>query len=421
MKKKKILLLSDHLLSTSGVGCQSRFLSLGLAEKGDWMIRQLGAAIKHENYDMAQPHPDILIKPVDGFGDRDTIRQLLAVEKPDVLLLFTDPRFFVWIWQMEDEIHQVCPIAYWHVWDNDPYPEFNNVFYQSTDLINCHSYKTYELVSERHPTKTNFIPHALPEDIYFPMKPEEVLKNKKLLLGEDRLDHFTGIWINRNAKRKRPNDVLMSWKMFLDDLEKKHGHRNATLIMHTDPFDQEGPNLQSTMELLGIVNNVTISAQRIDFNQMNILHNISDFCVNIALNEGFGLTTLESMQCGKPIIALKTGGLTRQVVDHRDGSENGIALDPDVRSLVGSQMVPYIYEDYCKNESTSEAFMKMYDLGPEGRKKLGQKAREYVLSEFKLQKTVDLWDESLTKLIEDWKNDREKIYKPWRMKEMSGK
>ena len=154
---------------------------------------------------------------------------------------------------------------------------------------------------------------------------------------------------------------------------------------------------------------------------MNILHNISDFCVNIALNEGFGLTTLESMQCGKPIIALKTGGLTRQVVDHRDGSENGIALDPDVRSLVGSQMVPYIYEDYCKNESTSEAFMKMYELGPEGRKKLGQKAREYVLSEFKLQKTVDLWDESLTKLIEDWKNDREKIYKPWRMKEMSGK
>ncbi len=83
MQKKKILLLSDHLLSTSGVGCQSRFLSLGLAEKGDWMIRQLGAAIKHENYDMAQPHPDILIKPVDGFGDRDTIRQLLAVENLD--------------------------------------------------------------------------------------------------------------------------------------------------------------------------------------------------------------------------------------------------------------------------------------------------------------------------------------------------
>ena len=80
-----------------------------------------------------------------------------------------------------------------------------------------------------------------------------------------------------------------------------------------------------------------ISAQRIEFEHMNILHNISDFCINISLNEGFGLSTLESMQCGNPIIAIKTGGLTRQVVDHRDGSENGFALDPDCRSLVGSQ------------------------------------------------------------------------------------
>jgi hypothetical protein len=29
---------------------------------------------------------------------------------------------------MEDEIHQICPITYWHVWDNDPYPAFNDEF-----------------------------------------------------------------------------------------------------------------------------------------------------------------------------------------------------------------------------------------------------------------------------------------------------
>ena len=420
MQKKKILMLSDHMLSTSGVGCQSRFLALGLANKGTWTIRQLGAAIKHESYDISSPHTEIVIKPVDGFGDRDTLRQLLAVEKPDVLLLFTDPRFFVWVWQMEDEIHQVCPIAYWHVWDNDPYPEFNSVFYQSTDLINCHSYKTYELVSNRYPGKTNFIPHSLPEDVFFPLEESAIKMHKKQLLGEDRVDHFTGIWINRNAKRKRPNDLLVSWKLFLDELEKKHGHKKATLIMHTDPNDIEGPNLYTTMELLGIQDNVFISSQRIEFEHMNILHNISDFCINISLNEGFGLSTLESMQCGNPIIALKTGGLTRQVVDHRDGSENGFALEPDCRSLVGSQMVPYIYEDYCTNENTAAALMKMYEEGPEGRQKLGQKSREYVKSEFSLGTTIDLWDESLTKLIDDWKNNREKIYTPWRMKEMRG-
>ena len=417
MKKMKILMLSDHMLSTSGVGCQSRFLSFGLVNKGKWEIKQLGAAMKHENYDLACPHADIMIKPVDGFGDRDSLRQLLATEKPDVLFLFTDPRFFMWVWQMEDEIHQVCPIAYWHVWDNDPYPAFNSMFYEGTDLINCHSFKTFELVSKHFPEKTNFIPHALPEELYFPMTSEDKKKHKLTLLGKDREDHFVGIWINRNAKRKRPNDVMMSWKLFLDNLEKKHGHRNATLIMHTDPRDQEGPNLFVSADVIGVKDDVFFSPQRIEFEQMNVLHNISDFCINIALNEGFGLPTLEAMQCGNPIIAQKTGGLTRQVVDHRDESENGFALDPDVRSMVGSQMVPYIYEDYCTNEKTADAMMKMYELGPEGRDKIGKKARAYVQSEFNLKNTIDRWDETLTDLIENWRKNKGNE-RNWKIKEL---
>ena len=32
MSKKKVLVLSDHALSTSGVGCQTRFLIEGLIE-----------------------------------------------------------------------------------------------------------------------------------------------------------------------------------------------------------------------------------------------------------------------------------------------------------------------------------------------------------------------------------------------------
>jgi glycosyltransferase involved in cell wall biosynthesis len=420
MEKKKILMLSDHMLSTSGVGCQSRYLANGLVEKGCWSIRQLGAAIKHEDYRLGQPHPDILIKPVDGFGNRDMIRQLLAIEKPDLLLLFTDPRFFIWVWEMEDEIHQTCPIAYWHVWDNEPFPAYNNAFYASTDLINCHSHLTYRLVSEHHPNKTNFIPHALPQDIFKPINSGEAKTKRKQLLGDDRADHFVGLWINRNAKRKRPNDVLASWKIFLDELEAKYGHRKATLIMHTDPHDQEGPNLIEAMGMLGLNNNVFFSTARISFEDMNVLHNVSDFCVNIALNEGFGLPTLEAMQAGKPIIAQKTGGLTRQVVDHRDGSENGIALDPDVRTLVGSQMVPYIYEDYCSNEKTAAAYMKLYELGPEGRDKLGEKARQYALSEFNLQDTIEKWHQTMWNLSEEWKSNKEKIYPPYRMKKMNG-
>jgi len=399
-------MISDHALSTSGVGVQSRFLITGLVEKGEWSVRQLGAAIKHADYSTIKVNDDFIIKPIDGFGNRDMLRLVLAQEKPDLLLIFTDPRFFLWLFEMEDEVHQICPIAWWHVWDNYPIPKYNYPLYEATDAINCHSHLTYEMCATDFPEKTRFIPHALPQNMYFPIPEAAAHQLKGQILGTNRLDHFVGFWINRNAKRKRPNDLLMAWKIFLELLEEKHGHRKATLLLHTDPLDAEGPNLFATTERLGIVNDVFFSRDRLEFDKINVLHNIADFYTNISFAEGFGLGTLEAMQCGKPIIATKTGGMTRQVVDHRDGTENGIGLDIELKTLVGRQQVPYIYEDYASVESIVNAFLKMYEMGPEKRRKLGQKARDYVLSEFALQNTIDAWHDSLNDTIEKHKSTK---------------
>ena len=412
--KKKILLLSDHMLSVSGVGTQSRHLVEGLVKKGKWSFRQLGAAIKHSNYDTIVVNPDIIIKPIDGFGDRDTLRLILAQEKPDAVMIFTDPRFFIWLFEMEDEIHQVCPIVWWHVWDNRPTPVFNNPLYEATDLINCHSYLTYEMCKENFPEKTNFVPHGVPKDVFFPLSPEEKMSYRDMILGPDKRDHFVAIWVNRNAKRKRSNDVIVAWSQFLNELEKKHGHRKASLIMHTDPFDQEGPNLVYVSNQYGVGQNVIFSKDRIDFNKMNVLYNISDFCLNISFAEGFGLGTLEAMQSGIPIVAIKTGGLTRQVVDHRDGTENGVALPVEFTTIVGSQQVPSIAEDYVSCQTVANAMMKLHDMGEVERKNLGMKARNYALSEFSLDKTIDMWDETLERTIENWK----KNYNRWRHDEI---
>lgn len=403
-KKYKILMLSDHALSTSGVGTQSRHLIQGLIQKGCWSVRQFGAAIKHENYDTTVLNDDFVIKPVDGFGSPELLRVTLATEKPDLLFLFTDPRFFHWVWEMEDEIHQICPIAYWHVWDNRPTPRFNDVLYESTDLINCHSHLTYEMVKENFPDKTNFVPHSLPEELFFPLGKHAKHAYRRQLLGPERQDHFVAFWMNRNAKRKRPNDVLLAWKLFMDML-KKEGKSDATLVMHTDPNDSEGPNLEITSDMLDIRDSVFFSNQRVDFEKINVLHNMCDVVFNIAYAEGFGLGTLEAMQAGTPIIAVKTGGLTRQVVDHRDGSENGIALPVEVQTLVGSQSVPYIYEDYVSPETTAKALYEMYSMDPRERETLGQKARDYVLSEFAYQDTIDKWNDTMIDLIKNWKHE----------------
>ena len=408
MHKKKILVLSDHALSTSGVGTQTRHLINGLVAKGEWTFRQFGAAMKHADYRTVIVNDDFIIKPIDGFGTKDMLRVTLATEKPDLILIFTDPRFFGWLFEMEDEIHQICPIAWWHVWDNLPKPTFNAPFYEATDLINCHSYLTYELCKQDFPEKTNFVPHALPNDLFFPLSEAQRSAKRQEILGKKK-DNFILFWVNRNARRKRPSDVVEAWSIFRRKIESE-GRSDATLLMHTDPLDQEGPNLYEIVKLYGVEDSVVFSTDRIDFNKMNDLHNISDACINISYAEGFGLATLEAMQCGKPIIATKTGGSTRQVVDHRDGSENGVALPVDFRTCVGSQVVPYIYEDYTSNATTAAAIEKLYRLTSDERRLLGEKAYNYAKSEFDYQKTIDMWHETLNKTIGSWKEN----YKSWK-------
>lgn len=408
-KKLKVLVLSDHALSTSGVGTQTRHLIDGLLKKDTWTFRQFGAALKHTDYRTIVVNDDFIIKPIDGFGSPELLRVTLATEKPDVLFIFTDPRFFVWLFEMEDEIHQVCPIVWWHVWDNYPYPEFNDVFYQSTDLLNCHSHMTYTMIKDRYPKKTNFIPHAIPKELFYRLDKLTSQQRKIELLGAGRHDHFVGIWINRNAKRKRPSDVLNSWKIFLDNLEKEKGHRKATLIMHTEPTDNEGPNLFKVSEMLGLQNNVFFSRERIDFEQMNTLYNISDFCINISYAEGFGLGTLEAMMTGTPIIAAKTGGMTRQVVDYRDNTQNGVALEIKQKTLVGSQNVPYIYEDYSSCEDAAAGIMKLYKMSDDEKCVLSDKVLKYATEEFSLEKTVDSWHNTMLDTVKNWN----KKYKSW--------
>lgn len=408
-KKYKIITLCDHPMSSSGVGVQAGALINGLIRTDKYTFRSLGGALKHADYKIAQPHPDLIIKPVDGFGTKEELLHLLLTEQPDAVFLFTDPRQFMWVWEMSDEIRQICPIVYWHVWDNDPYPAYNKIWYDSTDLINCLSHKTYELIQPHFPEKTHYVPHAFPREAYYPL-PKEVIAQENVQKFGPKADWFKVLWVNRNATRKLPGDVIASFKEFLDALEVKYGHRKALLVMHTDPLDIEGPNLFEIKEHFGLNEHVVFSVDKIPTEAVNLMHNLCDTIINIAKAEGFGLSTLIQMMVGKPIIALKTGGMTRQVVDYRDGSENGVAIPPAARQLVGSQMVPYIYEDLTNHEQVVNALMKIYEMTPEEKETMKNKVLEYTAHEFNYQNVINKWDETLETTIKNFKSNNRKTW-----------
>lgn len=407
--RKKLLIISDHAMTTSGVATQSRHLIEGLLKTQKYDIVQLGAAIRHENY-MTQDITDhFRIIPCNGFGNKDIVRSLLVKEKPDAMIIFTDPRFFGHIFEMEDEIHQVCPIMYWHVWDNRPTPRYNKKYYDAVDKVVAISKLTEAVCKDIVPEKTVYIPHTLPEDVYFQLEDERIATCKLNTLGEARKDNFIALWLNRNCRRKRAADVLKAWQIFLFNIEDKYKRKDATLIMHTNPEDSQGTNLLEIAKNLDILDNVCFSDQTATYEQINVLHNISDVCLNISYAEGFGLTTLESMKVGNPIIATTTGGLTTQVIDCKDGSHNGIPLTPKVKTISGSQDIHYIYEDYVTVEDTAYALVKMYEMGNEKRKELGQKCKKYVEREFNYENMIKSWDEEIEHTLSTWQENRTRI------------
>ena len=169
-KKLKVLTLSDHPLSPSGVGTQTRYICEALLDSGKFQIISLGGAMKHQDYNPVRVEPwgdDWTIFPVDGYGNHEIIRSILQKERPDLLWFMTDPRFYEWLWEIENEVRANIPMVYYHVWDNFPAPKFNARWYRSCDFVACISKVTHACVKEEAPNVDScYLPHAVNPPVF---------------------------------------------------------------------------------------------------------------------------------------------------------------------------------------------------------------------------------------------------------------
>jgi glycosyltransferase involved in cell wall biosynthesis len=400
-KKIKVLTLSDHPLSPSGVGTQTKYVCEALLKSGKFEIISLGGAVKHNDYrpHRVEPYGDEWrIIPVDGYGTQEMIRSILRTEKPDILWFMTDPRFYTWLWDMENEIRPLIPMVYYHVWDNFPAPMFNRKFYLSNDRICAISKVTRDIVTKVTPEiKLDYVPHAVDSTIFKPLPQEKILKLRKDNLKIDDQDKVVFFWNNRNARRKQSGSLIFWFKKFLDEV----GHDKAQLLMHTEPKDHHGQDLLHIVEHLGLntQEQVLFSTQKVGQGDLAAMYNMVDCTINISDAEGFGLATLESLSCGTPIIANMTGGLQEQVV--LGSNATGIALIPESKAVIGSQDVPYIYEDRLSEAQVVNALKKMLALGREGREEMGRNGREFVMKNYSFEAFNKQWVDIMTEVHEE--------------------
>jgi glycosyltransferase involved in cell wall biosynthesis len=456
-KKKKILLLSDDLRMSSGIATVSKEFVFGNFDKFDWV--QLGAAVNHpdkgKEIDLGEDarkasgikNASLKIIPWSGYGDANILRELIMRHQPDAILHFTDPRYWRWLYEMEAEVRQNIPILFYHIWDDLPDPHYNRNYYESCDWLGCISRQTYGIVSrvgklESETIKpledwqVDYVPHGINSTLYRPVEVPAEFK-KQVTGGKDY--KFILFWMNRNIKRKQPSDVIWAFKKFRDGLPKKDQDK-VCLIMHTAPKDQNGTDLIEVQKRIAPDCDIKFSTDRINQEQLNLLYNIADCTINIAGNEGFGLTTAESVMAGTPIIVNVTGGLQDQCGFKVDGKyltaddykeigslhnyrewEDKVThgewvkpVWPRVQTMVGSIPTPYIIDDKTDVYEVTDAIRYWYDKTPKERTKAGLQGRKEFMGEMGLnaknqnQKMAD----GILQAIENWKpKEKFNVYK----------
>jgi glycosyltransferase involved in cell wall biosynthesis len=390
-KRIKVLTISDHPLSPSGVGTQTKYIIEALLKSGEFDVVSLGGAIKHPEH-----KPQITeewgerwkIFPVDGYGTQDIVRSIIRNERPDILYFMTDPRFYGWLWEIEAEIRSLIPMVYYHVWDNYPFPRYNQASYESNDFIASISKVTSDIVQNVAPDVNElYVPHAVNSDFFKPL-PEEQIAQFRAAFDEKHNSEgkFLFFWNNRNARRKQSGSLIFWFKEFLDQV----GHDKATLIMHTEPKDGYGQDLNAIVKELEIADGqILFSTQKVPMDQLSMLYNFVDCTINISDAEGFGLATLESLSCGTPIIVNMTGGLQEQVTD--GSAWFGLGLEPDSKAVIGSQEVPYIYEDRLNGKKVVSALRTMYGMSKEDREIYGRTGREHVVKNYSFKVFEKTW------------------------------
>jgi len=417
-ERKKILLICDDIRVHSGVATIARELVMNTAQHFNWI--NIGGAVNHpekgKRMDLSQDtnkntgltDSSIILYPVSGYGDADLIRQLIKIEKPDAVMLITDPRYFEWLFQIENEIRKTIPIIYLNIWDDLPTPLYNKSFYESCDALLAISKQTKlinELVlGDKAKRKViEYVPHGLNHNIYKPLKDEdEGLVNFKNKLFNNQEKDFILFFNSRNIRRKQIPDTMLAFKYFLDKLPKEKADK-CCFILHTEIISDHGTDLEAIRKILfnDYPNAIYFSQQKLSHDDLNKFYNIADAQILLTSNEGWGLTLTEAILAGTPIIANVTGGMQDQMgFEDEDGNwfeptpqipsnhtgrykKHGnwaFPVYPTNRSIQGSPKTPYIWDDRCKPEDACEQIYNLYQLGRDKRKELGLQGRDWAVN-----------------------------------------
>jgi len=421
--RKKILLLSDDIRFTSGISTMAKEIVIGTAHHFNWV--NLGAAINHpeagQRLDVSADtnkfagidDSSVFIYPNNGYGSPEIVRQLIELEKPDAIMFFTDPRYWIWLFQMENEVRKKIPMIYLNIWDDLPAPLYNKSYYESCDALMAISKQTKNIndmvLGEKAKSKViRYVPHGINDEMFYPITPDmkedyaKVQEMRKRYFGDNQPEYVV-LYNARNIRRKCTSDLIAAYAHFCDKIGKEKAKKCA-LLLHTQPLDENGTDLPAVTDLLcdPEYQRVVFCDNKYNTQDMNIMYNCCDVTALVSSNEGWGLSITEGMMCGKPFIATVTGGMQDQM-RFEDEAGKWLELTPELpsnhfgtykkhgkwafpvypsnMSIVGSIPTPYIFDDRADFRDIADRMEEVLNLTPTQKAEVAKAAREWVTSD----------------------------------------
>jgi glycosyltransferase involved in cell wall biosynthesis len=413
--RKKILLLTDDIRVHSGVAQVGREIIFNTAHHYNWC--QLAGSVKHPdkgkifdfsehiNKEMELEDSYCQLYPVDGYGTPDILREVIEKEKPDAIFLITDPRYFQWLFSIEEEIRTNIPIAYLNIWDDLPAPQYNEEFYESCDALFGISKQTKVIneivLGDKAESKIiRYVPHGLDtKKFHIIDKNDSEYKKFANHLTEGKEKDFVLFFNSRNIRRKAIPDTIAAWKLFVDDLTPQEKEK-VLLLLHTDPVSPHGTDLVAVINyIMGEDRDtVKISSQKLPHSHLNYMYNMADGVILISSAEGWGLSLTEALLTGTPIIANTTGGMQDQMRFVDDGGnwytntpeipsnqfgkyqKHGswaFPIFPQAMGIVGSPQTPYIYDSRADFRDAAARIKELYNMPSGERKERGKEGLKW--------------------------------------------
>ena len=268
-----IVLVSDKVDSSTGFGTQTNYLYRGLMAKGH--------NVHALHFQEADTLLNLRFDYVISLGDFYQVNG--ANEYPDLVEMGLD-NWIHWLPISNTEIDE----------------EFWKRIRAPRHLVAMSSFG-HKTLTGRGFSNTTFIPHGIEMDIFRPLHMAELEKLRK---SYQVADQFVVVFVGRNTKRKRIDHLL---EIFAKVIESTGNDAPVKFLLKTEEQYTHINVTQYAKELdrkkdINLHEHIMLYDENVTPGQLNELYNLATVGISATGGEGFGLTTLECIAAGVPMI-----------------------------------------------------------------------------------------------------------------------